>query len=167
MANISRWDPFSELVTLQDRMSQLLNQPLGFVDRSEQQLAFSNFVPPVDVYEDEHHITLQAEIPGVEEKDLNLHVENNVLTISGERKLETEKKKENFHRLERHYGRFTRSFTLPPTADTQNVNADFENGLLKVTIAKREEAKPKQIRIGVGKVQPQQQALKPGKEKAA
>jgi len=169
MANISRWDPFSELVTLQDRMSQLLNQPFGFGigDRTEQQLAFSNFVPPVDVYEDEHHITLQAEIPGVEEKDLNLHVENNVLTLSGERKLETEKKKENFHRLERHYGRFTRSFTLPPTADTQNVNADFENGLLKVTIAKREEAKPKQIRIGVGKPSTSAQALKPGKEKAA
>jgi HSP20 family protein len=166
MANISRWDPFSELVTLQDRMSQLLNQPFGFGDRSEQQLAFSNFVPPVDVYEDEHHIILQAEIPGVEEKDLNLHVENNVLTISGERKLETEKKKENFHRLERHYGRFTRSFTLPPTADTQNINAEFENGLLKVTIAKREEAKPKQIKIGVGKA-PTQQTLRPGKEKAA
>ncbi|HEV2988761.1 MAG TPA: Hsp20/alpha crystallin family protein [Candidatus Angelobacter sp.] len=166
MANISRWDPFSELVTLQDRLNHLFNQGLvGFGDRSEHQLAFSNFVPPVDVYEDEHHIVLQAEIPGVEEKDLNLHVENNVLTISGERKLETEKKKENFHRLERHYGRFTRSFTLPPTADTQNVNAEFENGLLKITIAKREEAKPKQIRIGVGKTSAQ--ALKPGKEKAA
>jgi len=166
MANISRWDPFSELVTFQDRMNQLLNQPFGLGDRSEQQLAFSNFVPPVDVYEDEHHIVLQAEVPGVEEKDLNLHVENNVLTIGGERKLETEKKKENFHRIERHYGRFTRSFTLPPTADTQNVNAEFENGLLRITIAKREEAKPKQIKIGVGKALTQQ-AMKPGKEKAA
>lgn len=166
MANISRWDPFSELATLQDRMNQLWNQPfIGFGNRSEQQFAFSNFVPPVDVYEDEHQIMLLAEIPGVEEKDLNLHVENNVLTISGERKFETEKKKENFHRLERHYGRFTRSFTLPPTADTQNVNAEFENGLLKITIGKREEAKPKQIKIVPGKTSAQ--ALKPGKEKAA
>jgi len=165
MPNITRWDPFSELVTIQDRMNQLFNQNVfGFGDRSEQQLGFSNFVPPVDVYEDEHQITLQAEVPGVEEKDINLHVENNVLTIGGERKLETEKKRENFHRLERHYGRFTRSFTLPPTADTQNINAEFENGLLRISIAKREEAKPKQIRIVTGRPQ---QALKPGKEKAA
>jgi HSP20 family protein len=166
MANITRWDPFSELVTLQDRMNQLFNQNVfGFGDRPEQQLGFSNFVPPVEIYEDEHHITLQAEVPGVDEKDINLHVENNVLTMSGERKLETEKKRENFHRLERHYGRFTRSFTLPPTADTQNINAEFENGLLRITIAKREEARPKQIKIGAGKTQ--QQTLKPGKEKAA
>ncbi|HEV3039358.1 MAG TPA: Hsp20/alpha crystallin family protein [Candidatus Angelobacter sp.] len=165
MANISRWEPFSEFVTLQDRLNQLFNQGLaGYGDRFEQQHAFSNFVPLVDVYEDEHHIVLQAELPGVDEEDVALSVENNVLTISGERKLETEKKKENFHRLERHYGRFTRSFTLPPTADTQNINAEFENGLLKVTIAKREEAKPKQIKIGSGKTLTQQ-TLKPGKEK--
>ncbi len=166
MANITRWDPFSELVSLQDRMNQLFNQnAFDFGDRSQQQFGFSNFVPPVDVYEDDHQITLQAEVPGVEEKDLNLHVENNVLTISGERKLETEKKKENFHRIERHYGRFTRSFTLPPTADIQNINAEFENGLLRITIAKREEAKPKQIKIGLGRTQPT--TLKTGKEKAA
>src|SRR5205807_2604967 len=150
MANISRWDPFSELTSLQDQMNQLFSQSFsGQGGRSEQQLAYSNFIPPVDVYEDEHHITLLAEMPGVEEKDLNLHVENNVLTINGERKLENAEKKENFHRIERRYGRFSRSFTLPATADPQNVNAEFENGVLKVAIGKREEAKPKQIRIGL------------------
>jgi HSP20 family protein len=165
MANISRWDPFSELASLQDRMNQLFSQSSTGFGRPEQQLAFSNFVPPVDVYEDEHHITLLAEMPGVEEKDLNLHVENNVLTISGERKLENEEKKDNFHRIERRYGRFSRSFTLPATADPQNINAEFENGVLKITIGKREEAKPKQIKIGVSK--PSTQALKAAKEKAA
>lgn len=166
MSNISRWDPFSELTSLQDRMNQLFSQSFtGFGGRPEQQLASSSFVPPVDVFEDEHQITLQAEMPGVEEKDLNISVENNMLTISGERKLENEEKKEKFHRIERHYGRFSRSFTLPATADPQNINADFENGVLKITIGKREEAKPKQIRIGIGKTPPQ--ALKPGKEKAA
>jgi HSP20 family protein len=165
MANISRWDPFAELTSLQERMNQLLNQPFsGFGSGPEQSLTYSNFVPPVDVYEDEHGITLQAEIPGVDEKDLNVHVENNVLTMSGERKFENEEKKQNFHRIERRYGRFTRSFTLPPTADPQQINAEFENGLLRVTIAKREETKPKQIKIGAGKTQAQ---MLKGKEKAA
>ena len=115
----------------------------------------------MDVYEDDHNITIQAEIPGVSEKDLDVRLENNVLTISGERKLENEEKKENFHRIERHYGRFARSFTLPGAVDPDSVDAEFENGVLKVTLAKREEARPKQIKIGTGKMAAQ--TVKPGK----
>jgi HSP20 family protein len=118
-----------------------------------------SFIPAVDVYEDEHNITLTAELPGIEEKDLNITVENGVLTLSGERKLENDETRENFQRIERSYGRFTRSFTLPSTVDPEGVKAEFANGLLKVTLAKREEAKPKQVKIEVSKTA----SGKPGK----
>jgi HSP20 family protein len=155
MANITRWDPLSEFSSLQERFNQLLGQPGGYFRNMgtsmDQPLAFGNFAPPVDIYEDDHQVTIQAELPGVEEKDLNITVENNVLTITGERKLENEENKENFHRIERSYGRFTRSFTLPSTLDTENINADFNNGVLKIVLNKSEAAKPKQIKVGVGK----------------
>ena len=153
MSNIIRRSPFFELNSLQDRMNQLFNQPFGGFENFgfEQQLAPENFLPPVDISEDDHNITLQAEIPGVKQEDLNITLENNVLTISGERKFKEEEKKENFHRIERRYGKFTRSFTLPATVDAEKVNATFENGLLNITLAKREEFKAKQITIGVNK----------------
>jgi HSP20 family protein len=154
MANITRRNPFGELTTLQDRINQLFNQPFGPLWRTggaEQALTASTFAPAVDIYEDEHNIVLTAEVPGVEEKDLDISLENGVLTISGERKMENEEKQDNFHRIERSYGRFTRSFTLPPTVDENNVKAEFNNGVLKITLAKREEAKPKQIKIEAGK----------------
>lgn len=155
MANMTRWDPFNEFTSLQDRFNTLLNQPFGFFrgfnPMMEQSLTAPNFVPAVNIFEDEHTIKLEAELPGMEEKDIDVSLENNILTISGERKLENEEKKENFHRIERSYGRFTRSFTLPPTVDTENVNAEFNSGLLKITLNKKEEAKPKQIKIGVSK----------------
>jgi HSP20 family protein len=162
MANITRRNPFGELTTLQDRINQLFNQPFGPLWRTqgaEQALTASTFVPAVDIYEDEHNIVLTAEVPGVEEKDLDISLESGVLTVSGERKMENEEKENNFHRIERSYGRFTRSFTLPPTVDENNVKAEFNNGVLKITLAKREEAKPKQIKIEAGKAQ----AVRPGK----
>ncbi len=158
MSSITRWDPFSELSTIQERLNELFTQPTGFFARpislfrgAEAALAAPGFVPPVDVYEDEQNIVVTAELPGIEEKDLNISVENNVLTITGERKMEKEEKKENFQRIERRYGRFTRSFTLPATVDAENVSADFTNGILKITLPKLAEAKPKQIKISVGK----------------
>ncbi len=167
MANLVRWDPFYELTSLQDRVNQLFNQSFRGTGQGTEQSLFSNFVPPVDIYEDDHNITIQAEVPGINEKDLDIRLENNVLTISGERKLENEENKENFHRIERQYGRFTRSFTLPSVVDPDSVNADFQDGILKITVAKREEAKPKQIKIGTGKTQQlqqqHQQTTKPGK----
>lgn len=153
MSNIIRRNPFFELTSLQDRMNQLFNQPFGGFENFglEQQLGPESFLPPVDISEDDHNITLQAEIPGVKQEDLNITLENNVLTIAGERKFKEEEKKENFHRIERRYGKFTRSFTLPATVDAEKVNATFENGLLNITLAKREEFKAKQITIGVNK----------------
>jgi HSP20 family protein len=167
MANIIRRDPFFELTSLQDRVNQLFNQTFGGFEGFgfEQPLATANFLPPVDIFEDEHNITLQAEIPGVKQEDLSVTLENNVLTITGDRKFKEEEKKENFHRIERRYGKFTRSFTLPASVDSQSVNATFENGVLNVTLPKREEFKPKQITIGVNKTPAV--SVKPGKEKAA
>lgn len=162
MANITRRNPFGELTTLQDRLNQLFTQPFGPLSRIgglDQSLTASTFVPAVDIYEDDHNIVLTAEVPGVEEKDLDINLENGVLTASGERKMENEEKQDNFHRIERSYGRFTRSFTLPPTVDENNVKAEFNNGVLKVTLPKREEAKPKQIKIEPGKGT----TVKPGK----
>lgn len=164
MANITRRNPFGELTPLQDRLTQLFSQPLApwwrLAGAPEQVLTASSFVPAVDIYEDEHNIILTAETPGIEEKDLDISLENNVLTISGERKMENEEKQDNFYRVERSYGRFTRSFNLPPTVDTDNVKADYNNGVLKITVAKREEAKPKQIKIEAGKAPA---PAKPGK----
>jgi HSP20 family protein len=168
MANITRWDPFNELTSLQNRFNQLLRSPFGGPSSGEQPLTFGNFAPPVDIYEDEHNITVQAEVPGVDEKDLDVRLENTVLTISGERRMEDEQKEENFHRIERSYGRFVRSFALPTTLDPENVNAQFENGILKVTIPKKEEARPKQIKIGAGKTTTSTtRGGREGKEKAA
>jgi HSP20 family protein len=101
------------------------------------------------VYEDEQNLILKLEIPGVEESDLNVSVENNTLTVQGERKFEKEEKEENFHRIERRYGSFTRTFKLPNTVDADKVEASYDKGILKITLAKRAEAKPRQIKVGV------------------
>ena len=148
MTVLTRWDPFRELQTLQNRMSRLFEDQYG--GREEALMTSGAFVPPVDIYEDQQGIQLKLEVPGIEEKDLDIKVENNVLTVSGERKFEKEQKEENFHRIERRYGSFTRSFTLPNTVDTENITADFSNGVLNIHMAKREEAKPKQIKVGIG-----------------
>ena len=147
MTFITRFDPFREFVTLQDRMNRLFRetQPEG----REEALTTSTFAPPVDVYEDEHNITLKIEVPGIDEKDIDVRIENNTLTVHGERKFEKEEKEENFRRLERQYGSFTRSFTLPNTVDTDRVQANYEKGILKIQLAKKAEAKPKQIKVNV------------------
>ena len=142
MTVLTRWNPYRELSALQNRVSRLFEE--------QESLTAGAFVPPVDIYEDEQSIQLKLEVPGVEEKDLDVKVENNVLTISGERKFEKEEKEENFRRVERRYGSFVRSFTLPSTLNTEDVTADYTNGVLKVKLAKRAEAKPKQIKVSVG-----------------
>jgi len=147
MTVLTRWDPFRELNSLQSRMNRLFEEQYGSRDES---LTAGAFVPPVDVYEDEHGIQLKLEVPGVDEKDLDIRVENNVLTVTGERKFEKEEKEENFRRVERRYGSFTRSFTLPNTISTEDVQADYDHGVLKIRLAKRAEAKPKQIKVTVG-----------------
>jgi HSP20 family protein len=144
---ITRWDPFRELAQLQDRVNRLFQETGAGHDEG---IITGSFVPPVDIYETEHNIVLKVEVPGVEQKDLDIRIENNTITIRGERKFEKEVKEENFHRVERRYGSFQRSFSLPNTVNTESVTADYENGLLKVTLAKRAEAKPKQIKVNAG-----------------
>ena len=149
MTVITRWDPFREFTTLQDRMNRLFQDSYGNQGR-EEALATSSFAPAVDVYEDEHKITLKIEVPGIDEKDIDIRVENNLLTVHGERKFEKEEKEENYRRVERQYGSFTRSFNLPNTVDAENISADYDRGVLKVQLAKKAEAKPKQIKVNVG-----------------
>ena len=111
MTVLTRWEPYRELTSLQNRLSRLFEQQYG--NGREDSLTAGAFVPPVDVYEDEHSIQLKLEVPGIDQKDLDVKVENNVLTVSGKRNFEREEKEENFRRVERRYGSFTRSFTLP------------------------------------------------------
>jgi len=148
MTLITRWDPFRELSTLQDRMNRLFNDQFSGVTRDES--LTGAFVPPVDVYEDENAIQLRMEVPGIEEKDIDIRLENQVLTVRGERNFSKEEKEENFHRIERRYGSFTRSFTLPGTVNSEDVSADYDKGVLKIRLAKRAEAKPKQIKVNLG-----------------
>jgi HSP20 family protein len=161
MTLLTRWDPFRDFSLLQDRMNRLFQE---YTPSGEEQLSTTNFVPPVDVYEDEHHVTLKAELPGVNPKDVDIRIENNVLTVRGERKFEKEEKEENFHRIERRYGSFMRSFTLPNTVNPDSVKADYDNGLLKIQFEKRAEAKPKQIQVNIGGGQ---KTIEQGKGKAA
>jgi HSP20 family protein len=143
---ITRFDPFRELATFQNTLNRVL-QTSG---ASDELLTTGSFIPPVDIYEDEHSISLRLEVPGVKESDLDIRMENNTLTVRGERKFETEEKEENFHRIERRYGSFSRSFTLPNTVDAENVKADYKDGLLTIQLSKRAEARPKQIKLGTG-----------------
>ena len=149
MTLITRWDPFREFVTLQDRMNRLFRDSFGSEGR-EEALTTTTFAPPVDVYEDEHTVTLKIEVPGIDEKDIDVRIENNTLTVHGERKFEKEEKEENYRRVERQYGSFTRTFTLPNTVDQDSVQANYEKGVLKIKLAKKAEAKPKQIKVNVG-----------------
>ncbi|MGC2198002.1 MAG: Hsp20/alpha crystallin family protein [Terriglobales bacterium] len=116
----------------------------------EEALTTTSFAPPVDIYEDEHTIALKMEVPGIDEKDIDVRIENNTITVHGERTIEKEEKEENFRRIERQYGSFTRSFTLPSSVDPGQVSANYDRGVLKITLAKKADAKPKQIKVNVG-----------------
>jgi len=142
---ITRWDPFREVVSLQNRMNSLFRD----LNEGEGPMTTASFVPAVDVYEDEKKVVLKLEVPGIEEKDLDVSVENNTLTVKGERKFEKEEKEENFHRIERRYGSFYRAFTLPTTVDTESVAASYNAGVLKLELKKKPEAQPKQIKVNV------------------
>jgi HSP20 family protein len=145
--------------TLQDRMNRIFRESFS-PEGPDETLITSNFAPPVDVYEDEHNITLKIEVPGIDEKDINVSIENNTLTVHGERRFEKDEKEENFQRIERRYGSFTRSFTLPNTVDPEQVSAHYEKGVLRVRLVKKAEAKPKLIKVNVEKLV---EAKSPGK----
>lgn len=145
---ITRWDPFREVASLQNRMNSLFRD----LNEGDNPLTTASFVPAVDIYEDEKKVVLKLEVPGVDQKDLDVSVENHTLTVKGERKFESEEKEQNFHRIERRYGSFFRAFTLPSTVDSENVQAVYNNGVLKLELAKKAEAQPKQIKINAGGV---------------
>jgi HSP20 family protein len=148
MTVLTRFYPYREVNNLQERVNRLFHE--SFTEGRDESLATSNFAPAVDVYEDEHNVTLKIEVPGIDEKDIDVRVENRTLTVHGERKFEKEEKEENYRRVERQYGSFSRTFTLPNTVDTESISADYERGVLKIKLAKKAEAKPKQIKVNVG-----------------
>jgi HSP20 family protein len=149
--NIVRYDPFRELRSLQDEVNRLFSNSFSRGGGSgDNELMRGAWSPSVDIFENKDQIVLEAELPGMKPEDVNISIENNVLTIHGERKFEKKDEGDNFHRVERSYGSFTRSFTLPPTVSSENAQAEFENGVLRLTLAKREEAKPRRIEIKAG-----------------
>jgi HSP20 family protein len=139
---ILRWNPFREIDSLQSQLQQIFDgadvAPSG------------GFIPPVDIYEDANHIVLTVEAPGLKQEDLQIQLENNVLTVRGERKFEQETKEKNYHHIERRYGSFARTFTLPTTVDADKVQASYDAGLLRIELGKKAEAQPKQIPVSVG-----------------
>jgi HSP20 family protein len=151
---IVRWEPFRDLVGLQDRMNRLFDDSFRGLSRGTGDDDWSvggTWAPAVDIYEQEGNIVLKAELPGIDAKEVDIHLENNILTLRGERKVDNEVKRENYHRVERAYGSFTRSFTLPTLIDQEHIKAECKDGVLKVILPKHEEAKPKQITINVTK----------------
>jgi HSP20 family protein len=152
MTLLTRWEPFREFSTMQDRMNRMnrLFRESYSPEGPEEALTTTSYAPPVDIYEDEHNITLKLEVPGIDEKDIDVQIQNTTLTVHGERKIEKEEKEENFRRVERQYGEFTRSFTLPSSVDPGQVSANYDKGVLKINLAKKAEAKPKQIKVNVG-----------------
>jgi HSP20 family protein len=147
---IVRWEPFRDLMTTQREFDRLFKE--AFVPFfGEGELSTRTWAPPVDIYENENDIVLKAELPGVDPKDVEVRVEDNTLYLKGERKFEKEVKQENYHRVERSYGSFARSFSLPSSINAEKVKAEYKDGLLTLTLPKREEAKPKTIKIDVSK----------------
>ncbi|MFY3743759.1 Hsp20/alpha crystallin family protein [Anaeromyxobacter sp. PSR-1] len=141
---LTRFEPFRDLARLQDEMSRMFGEDRLF--RAGESVGWT---PACDIYEDEDAVTLRFELAGVDPKDVEVRFENGVLTLRGERKLEHEEKRENYHRVELGYGTFTRSFTLPSTVDAEHIRAEAKNGVLAVTLPKRAEAKPRAIQVKI------------------
>jgi HSP20 family protein len=146
MNSITRWDPFGNLSSLQEQVNRLFES--GMQNRNDNS-ALTTWSPAVDIYQTENELVLKAELPAINEKDLDIRVENNMLTIRGERKFESEVKEDNYLRIERTYGSFSRSFGLPNTVNTEAIKAAYKNGVLTVEMPWRAESKPKQVKINV------------------
>jgi HSP20 family protein len=143
---IIRWDPFRDMVTLRERMNRLFDE--AFEGRGEEREMFKGaWYPSVDIYEKERELVLTAELPGIDENDIDIEVEGNTLTLKGKREIEKETKEDDYHRIERSYGSFFRSFTLPTNVDGGKIKAEHNDGLLKITMPKKPELKPKKVRI--------------------
>ena len=146
MSAITRWEPFHNLSALQEQVNRLFE---GSLPRRSDQSALTTWAPAVDIYETENELVLKADLPDVNEKDLDIRIESNILTIKGERKFEEKVNEDNYLRVERTYGSFSRSFSLPSTVDSGSIKADYKNGVLTVELPKRAESKPRQVKINV------------------
>jgi HSP20 family protein len=147
---IVRWEPFRELATLQNEMNRLFNTAFDAPETGGNGGTLRRWMPAMDLVETEEHFVLRADLPGMSESDVNIEVEDRVLTVSGERKAEHETSKEGYHRVERAFGSFSRSLSLPEGVDPESVEASFDRGVLEVRIPKPEQRKPRKISIGVG-----------------
>ncbi len=152
MTLLTNWESLREFSAMQERMHRMnrLFRESYSPEGPEEALTTTTLAPPVDIYEDEHNIVLKIDVPGIDERDIDVRIQNSTLTVHGERKIEKEEKEENFRRVERQYGSFTRSFTLPSSVDPGQVSAQCDKGVLKINLAKRVEAKPTQIKVSVG-----------------
>jgi len=146
MMRIRRGDPFRELMNLQEEINRLFREV--FRTRPEEEVA-GGWTPAVDIYENTEGMELLFDLPGINKDEVQVSVEKNVLTVSGERRLEHEDRPESYHRVERPYGRFSRSFTLSPNMDLENISAEYRDGVLRIVIPKKPEAKPRQVEIKV------------------
>jgi HSP20 family protein len=149
MTSIVRWDPFKEMATLQERMNRMFEDVWGRGRRPDEDFISGSWVPPVDVRETKDTLEISVELPGIEPKNVEVSVESGVLTLKGARQFEKAAEGETYHRVERAYGAFERSFTLPTNVDAERIQASYRHGVLHLTVPKREEAKPKAINIKV------------------
>jgi len=143
---LNRFEPFRGEPSLQNHLNRLFNQTL---ERNSEEASLTTWAPPVDIYETEQELVVKADIPDVQPEELDIRVENNILTIRGERKFEKQVAENNYLRVERSYGSFARSFSLANTVNTEAIKAEYKNGVLTLSVPKREEAKPKQIKVNV------------------
>ncbi|MBI3401374.1 MAG: Hsp20/alpha crystallin family protein [Acidobacteria bacterium] len=147
---IVRWDPFREFAQIQDRLNRVFTDAYGRPTTDEGLMTTGSWIPPVDIYQNgDHELVLKAELPDMTREDINITVENDTLTIAGEKKFASDVKEEQFHRVERRYGTFSRAFSLPQTVDSTKVSAEYKNGVLVVRLPLREESKPRSIKVDV------------------
>ena len=144
---IVRYDPFRDLRTLQEEVNRLFSTNLTRAFGDDEGIGRGAWAPSVDIYENKDQIVLEAELPGMKQEEFDLSIENNVITLRGERKFEKTDETDNYHRVERSYGAFTRSFTLPQTVSAEGATAEYNNGVLRVTLPKREETKARRIQV--------------------
>lgn len=144
--SLMNMDPVREMFELQRDINRLFE---GSLEKSSQQTSLNAWTPAIDIFEDENAFLIKAELPEVNRDDVKVNLDNNVLSISGERRLEFEDKRDGYHRVERSFGQFYRSFTLPPNVNTEAITAEVKDGVLRLTLPKKEEAKPKQIEVKV------------------
>ena len=147
MSTLNRFEPFRGVATLQEQINRLFNDG---IEGTGEDSSFTTWAPAVDIYETEHELVVKADLPEVDPKGLDIRVENNILTLRGERKFESKVSEDKYLRVERTYGSFSRSFALANTVNTEAIKADYHDGVLTLSVPKREEAKPKQIKINVG-----------------